>query len=83
MLQGLDASCRRSQVVAVVARWQMKKQIAYALGLSEITVKIHRGNAMRKLGTHNITELIRLSETLKRHTSPADFEGTFVTMAAS
>ncbi|MBY3468848.1 hypothetical protein HFN80_33595 [Rhizobium laguerreae] len=37
---------------------------------------------MRKLGTRNITELIRLSETLKRHTSPADFEGTFVTMAA-
>ncbi|MGO8003090.1 LuxR C-terminal-related transcriptional regulator [Rhizobium ruizarguesonis] len=55
--------------------------MAYALGLREITVNIHQSNAMRKLGTRNITELIRLSETLKRITHPKTSRGTFVTMA--
>jgi FixJ family two-component response regulator len=74
---------REHQVMAEVARGQMNKQIAYVLGLSEITVKIHRSNAMRKLGTRNITELIMFSETLKRQPVLGDLEGTFVTMAAA
>ena len=36
----------------------MNKQIAARMGLAEITVKLHRGNAMRKLGLKSQTELI-------------------------
>ena len=42
----------------------MNKQIAAALGLSEITVKIHRGNLMRKMGAKSLADLVRKAEAL-------------------
>ena len=42
----------------------MNKQIAAALGLSEITVKIHRGNVMRKMGAKSLADLVRKAEAL-------------------
>jgi FixJ family two-component response regulator len=42
----------------------MNKQIAGKLGLAEITVKVHRGNAMRKLGARSLADLIRIAQTL-------------------
>ncbi|QWW72584.1 response regulator transcription factor [Rhizobium sp. WYJ-E13] len=58
-------SMREREVMAQVARGLLNKQIAHALGISEITVKIHRGNAMRKLETRNLAEFIRIAQTFQ------------------
>ncbi|MGE6784187.1 response regulator transcription factor [Ensifer adhaerens] len=55
---------RERQVLREVARGRFNKQIAYDLGISEVTVKLHRGNAMRKMEVASIGELIRSWETL-------------------
>jgi FixJ family two-component response regulator len=43
----------------------MNKQIAGRLGVSEITVKVHRGNAMRKLGAKSLADLLRMTQLLQ------------------
>jgi FixJ family two-component response regulator len=43
----------------------MNKQAAAEIGLSEITVKIHRGNIMRKMQATSFAELVRMAETLQ------------------
>jgi len=58
-------SPRERQVMEHVVTGLMNKQIAFELGLSEITVKVHRGNAMRKMGAKSLAELVRMAETLK------------------
>lgn len=55
---------RESQVMREVARGRLNKQIAYDLGISEITVKLHRSNVMRKMGAASVGELIRAWEKL-------------------
>ncbi len=60
-----ELSAREGQVMALVATGLMNKQIAHELGLSEITVKIHRGNAMRKMGAKSLAELVKMAEALK------------------
>lgn len=55
---------RERQVLHEVARGRFNKQIAFDLGISEVTVKLHRGNAMRKMDVASIGELIRIWETL-------------------
>jgi FixJ family two-component response regulator len=57
-------SPREQQVMALVARGKMNKQVAGDLGLSEITVKIHRGQAMRKMGARSLADLVRMAEAL-------------------
>ena len=42
----------------------MNKQVAGLIGLSEITVKIHRGNVMRKMGVRSLADLVRKAEAL-------------------
>jgi FixJ family two-component response regulator len=42
----------------------MNKQVAGLIGLSEITVKIHRGNVMRKMGVKSLADLVRKAEAL-------------------
>ena len=42
----------------------MNKQVAGLIGLSEITVKIHRGNVMRKMGAKSLADLVRKAEAL-------------------
>jgi FixJ family two-component response regulator len=42
----------------------MNKQIAAELGLAEITVKIHRGHIMRKMGAKSLADLVRKAEIL-------------------
>ena len=42
----------------------MNKQIAGELGVSEITVKVHRGNVMRKMAAKSLAELVRMADAL-------------------
>jgi FixJ family two-component response regulator len=55
---------REQQVMALVAAGLMNKQIAGELELAEITVKIHRGHIMRKMGVRSLADLVRMAEAL-------------------
>jgi FixJ family two-component response regulator len=55
---------REREVLCEVARGRVNKQIAFDLGISEVTVKLHRGNVMRKMEAASIGELIRAWEAL-------------------
>ncbi|WP_341898474.1 response regulator [Ferrovibrio terrae] len=57
-------SPREQQVMALVTAGKMNKQVAGDLKLSEITVKIHRGAAMRKMGAQSLADLVRMAEAL-------------------
>ena len=58
---------REAEVLGHVAMGRLNKQIAYDLGISEITVKLHRSNVMKKMGATSIGELIRAWERLPLH----------------
>ena len=58
-------SPREREVMGFVAQGRMNKQIAWDLELSEITVKIHRGNAMRKMGARNLADFVKMAEAVK------------------
>jgi len=56
---------REQQVFALVSSGLMNKQIAGQLAVSEITVKVHRGNLTRKMGARSVAELVRMADALK------------------
>jgi FixJ family two-component response regulator len=58
-------SPREQQVMLLVTAGKMNKQIAGDLGISEITVKIHRGAGMRKMGARTLADLVRMAEVVK------------------
>lgn len=55
---------REREVMALVTAGLMNKQVAGRLALSEITVKIHRGNLMRKMQAQSLADLVRMAEGL-------------------
>lgn len=57
---------RETEVMAAVVKGLMNKQIAGLLGISEITVKLHRGNVMRKMAVRSVADLVRKAELLER-----------------
>jgi len=60
---------REQEILGLVTAGLMNKQIAGQIGVSEITVKVHRGNVMRKMGAKSLAELVRMAEALGiRHT---------------
>jgi FixJ family two-component response regulator len=56
---------RERQVMALAVTGRLNKQIAADIGVSENTVKIHRGNIIRKMGAASLVELAMMAETLK------------------
>jgi FixJ family two-component response regulator len=53
---------REQEVMGLVAAGLMNKQIAAQLELAEITVKLHRGSVMRKMGAKSVADLVRMSD---------------------
>jgi FixJ family two-component response regulator len=58
-------SAREKEVMLLVTSGKMNKQVAGDLGLSEITVKIHRGAAMRKMKAQTLPDLVRMAEVIR------------------
>jgi len=55
---------REREVMALVAAGRLNKQIAYEIGVSEITVKVHRGQVMRKMHAASLPDLARMADRL-------------------
>ncbi|CAN7418703.1 response regulator transcription factor [Rhizobium sp. LjRoot258] len=63
-------SAREAQVYALIIRGQLNKQIAFALGISERTVKVHRHQVMEKLGARSLAEVVSIAADIGRTAAP-------------
>jgi RNA polymerase sigma factor (sigma-70 family) len=55
---------REQEVIRLVTSGLMNKQVAAEMGVSEITVKVHRGNGMRKMKANSLVDLVRMADML-------------------
>jgi FixJ family two-component response regulator len=63
-------TAREREVMALVSAGRLNKQIAGDLGVSEITVKVHRGQVMRKMGATSLPDLTRMADQLQLQRKP-------------
>lgn len=59
-------TAREQQVMSMVTKGLLNKQVAGELGISEVTVKIHRGSVMKKMGARTLPDLVRMYEALNQ-----------------
>jgi FixJ family two-component response regulator len=52
------------ELLGLVTAGLMNKQVAAELGVSEITIKVHRGNVMKKMGARSLADLVRMADAL-------------------
>lgn len=57
-------TAREREILTLVTAGLMNKQIAAEIGITEITVKVHRGNVMRKMGAKSLAQLVRMADAL-------------------
>ena len=65
---------REREIMALVASGLMSKQIAAQIGLSEITVKVHRSHLMKKMGARSVADLVRMAEALELKPTKSNIE---------
>ena len=61
---------REREIMNLVVAGSMNKQIAANAGLSEVTVKVHRGHVMQKMGARSLVDLVRMADSLGLTTKP-------------
>jgi FixJ family two-component response regulator len=67
---------RESQILVMATAGLLNKQIAAEIGLSEVTVKMHRGSLMRKMGARTVAELTRMAAVLEVSLQASSVQGT-------
>jgi FixJ family two-component response regulator len=67
-----DLTSRERDVMSLVVVGLLNKQVGSRLGISEITVKKHRGNAMRKMKAESLVELAKMAKRLRLPQAPAE-----------
>ncbi len=60
---------REREVFRLVVTGMLNKQVAFDLGITEKTIKVHRGRVMEKMGAQSLSDLVRFSEKLGIHSS--------------
>ncbi|SCB61718.1 two component transcriptional regulator, LuxR family [Rhizobium aethiopicum] len=62
---------REREIMNLVVAGSVNKQIAAQVGLSEVTVKVHRGHVMQKMQARSLVDLVRMADSLALTTKPA------------